>query len=262
MSSQTSVTNETGLASQQQGIKREQSDDGEESTRRVSQRTDENQEDAVTRSMKQLVLEDLQSDDVKVIEKVLEQLRKAMRSGNEGIQEFFFLGGQSSVIAVMRKHQNCHAILMECFNVVTDATCMSEDLQNAFRKVGGIEAVLAAMEKFPNDRNIQFSGLLSLANLCCHNEANAKTLVTDLNGVSAILKSMHIFSNDEDVASAGCLALRNLCCHKVNLIKPIFFYADTFTALAKARDAFKENEKIHDNVTEAIRMYAVWHHDL
>lgn len=130
------------------GLKRDRSDDDEEeSTRRVvSPRTEE-------RSMADILTEDLRSNGEAVLTKALSRLQeinsRQVEEGDQDVEEFFQLGGQSVVVRVMNEHPNCKVIQqhsIEVIGVIGEIAWFDDYAMNsAFGKVKGIQAVLEAI---------------------------------------------------------------------------------------------------------------------
>lgn len=245
-------------------LKHERSnDDEEESTRRVLQRTEKDKDgDEETPSMKKLVLENLQSDNTKILEQALYQIRVNMRAENaaEASKEFYRLGGHSIVVlCVMRKHPTCVGIQEQAIAVIANVAFMGE-FKVVLAEVNAMQAVLEAMNTFQNERLIQYYGLQALINFIDGNDVNARNLAVDAKGVPAILKAMHGFSGDEEIVRKGCSVVSSLCRMK-DLWEPIFD-TDALTALAKARDTHKKNDCIRKYVTKAMKIFSEYSQSL
>lgn len=247
--------------------KRERSDDDEdESIRRVLQRTQANKnnyDEEESRSLKQLVLEDLKSDDETVLENVLENISRALYNGEKAAaqlakiqQDFFILGGHVIVVRLMQDHPYCQGIQEQGIRVITNAIYRNKGLQNAVVKVDGIEATLVAMKWFPNNWYIQRNGLQAFINIIHSDDGNAKSFVLDLKGVPIILGAMVRFSDNDDIAARGCAAVSSLC-RLEELRKPIF-ETNALSVLANARDTFREHSQIEFNVGKAMASFAAY----
>lgn len=168
-------------------IKRERSDEEEETTRCVSPRTD----DTDVFSMNELVLKYLQSNDQVVLYTTLEAIADLLYDGEkvenrtEIREEFFQLGGHASVVPVMKNHLECSRVQVQGISILMNGACMHKSLKEAIGRVGGIQAVLAAMRGHPNNEDISFSGLRAIKNLA-NIKPNAKFFTA--NDISFILE--------------------------------------------------------------------------
>ena len=84
---------------------------------------------------------------------------------------------------------------------------------NAIVRVGGMQAILAAMKKHPKDKNLICHAIIALYNLTLL-EANAELFVSKTDGVSLVLNCMKKFSEDDDIVYEACDLLRRLCTHE------------------------------------------------
>lgn len=72
----------------------------------------------------------------------------------------------------------------------------------------GLEAILRAMQTFPNCRDLQECGCLALGNLCIQN--NNLVIADQAGAVPTIIAAMRLHPTSVAVQSAACEALRNM----------------------------------------------------
>jgi len=148
-------------------VKRERVDN-DEPMRRVSRRMEEANDEESKRTMKQIVLDDLRIDDEEATYEALEQLCDIMyceeeeEKIRETQREFFLLGGHQAVVRVMKENMDSKKIQHNGIAVLVNATYENKKLRTAISYICGIEAVLAAMEWFDWDEDIQKQGLQAL----------------------------------------------------------------------------------------------------
>lgn len=193
-------------------VKRERSDE-EETGRRVSQRT----EDAPT-SIAGLV-KDLKSADEEVLEASIHKLVNLLydeddRETKKRQKLFYQVGGQAKVVDLMNEHADCYAIQKYGISVLRNATYKNQELKVAVAVANGIQAILAAMKKFPSERDIQRYGLRVLFYITTSGSSRkANTLVTKVNDVPFIISQMDHFSDDAAITEWACKLLNNLTLH-------------------------------------------------
>lgn len=136
--------------------------------------------------------------------------------------------------------------------VLSNASYKNPDSSIAVTKVKGIEAILAAMKRYPLDENVQHSGLWCLRHLISTNEANANVLIMKLDGVPMIIETMSSFAESAEIARVACKLLKNLC--RFEKLKKAIFSAKAATALASAIDKHQDHDEIQKFGREAIKL--------
>lgn len=77
-------------------------------------------------------------------------------------------------------------------------------------RIGGIHVVVNAMNKFPQDADLQARCCLALRNLACGLRAN-QWIAGRSQSMEAILRSMERMHADVNIQYQGCIALANIC---------------------------------------------------
>ena len=239
-------------------IKRERSED-KESIRRVAQRTETTQEEVEENAkamMIKMVLEDLRSNDERTLEQALEQIARYLyHEDNEKViekgQAFVQVGGYLAVVWVMKEHPSCKILQINGLWVLNNTTYENALANTAVASVEGIQAILAAMKRFPSDPSIMEFGFAALANIVHENEANANLLVTKLGGIPFLIEQMKNFQTDADVTNDTSDFIRNVSFFE-HLRKPIVD-AKAITVLASIYDHYKHMPDIRKRSCEAMR---------
>ena len=164
-----------------QAAKRDRSSDDDDGTRRVAQRTDNN--DAAV-SIKKLLFKKLQSEDKNVVFNALKSLVDAIKDDDEvkraeNQAEFVKFGGHSLVVVAMKKYTDSRNVLCGCVRVLARATYKNDQVKGHVADVDGIEAIVDAMKKYPEDAGIMDAGFSALMNLSGV-EDNANLMVNEL----------------------------------------------------------------------------------
>jgi hypothetical protein len=112
-------------------------------------------------------------------------------------------GGVRTVVALMRRHPESHAVQVACgvvlsFYILDDAEVMADD--------GCIDAVLGSMRRCREVLVVQQIGCRNLRALCDH-EPNAAAIAR-ADGVATVLEAMRL--DDAAVLEAGMLALAGI----------------------------------------------------
>lgn len=242
-------------------VKRERSEEEEESARRVSQRTTGDESAGGAKSMDELVLKGLRSDDTKVLETVLNDIAdlicdggkdEAVETVNEEAQSAFYqLGGHTLVVGVMEKHLNDSEVQEQGLLLLTVACRLNDSLCNAIVRVGGMQAVLKAMRKHSKDERVILFGLQALYFLTrC--QANADHFVAQLDGISLILKCMKTFQNDERITFEACDLLHGLC--EYDQFHQHLHDKKVASSLTTAYYQYTDNNEIQERAGEAIKL--------
>jgi hypothetical protein len=116
-------------------------------------------------------------------------------------------------------------------------------------EVEGIQAILAAMKRFPTSDEIQYHSLQALINLSS-NGPTAKIMVLETDGVAQVIKAMKKFPDCTETLAEACTLL-SILSEMANLTKPLRD-ANVRTALVAAMDRHKEDESIQKLGGEAM----------
>lgn len=241
---------------------REQNDEEEEEpTRSVKQRTDNTIDTTTPRSMKQVFLSSMRSDDEYILVQGLKDLNTLLLNDdddtfacNQG--EFYTLGGHAVVLNVMAKHPNCSDVQYHGMQLVANAVCRNNDLTVAAFKLNAIQTFLAAMDKYHSDFWIQDCGMAAIVNLLWSDdhclEENVKHLADEQGGISTILSAMERFATVESIAEYGCIIFYTLS--RVKELRKRVFKANVVASIVKARNKYSENELIREYVGNALEV--------
>lgn len=90
-------------------------------------------------------------------------------------------------------------------------------------ELGGIDLVVAAMKRFPDNIQMQDKGCGTLRNMADLG-ANQKAIAS-FGGIDQILQAMDSYKDNESVVANAIGALRNLAfnCNVLNFVKSVFF---------------------------------------
>jgi hypothetical protein len=247
-------------------VKREASEDGQEETRRVAQRTEENQTangtlagpapviDAVA-SINGYVKTISKSDNENVIKDTMIKLADSL-SGEEQRPEkkraFLSVGGPITIVTKLDKYTNNEYIESNGIRVLINATWkdVNNQLRSAIADVDGIEAIVEAMTIHSASSEIQRRGLSALRNISILKE-NAEKLVLEIEIIPMIIQTMTIFSDDVEVTTKACGLLKKLSSYE-KLHKPMVD-AKVVSALARAIEEHENNEDIQHRARKAIK---------
>lgn len=244
--------------------KRERSDNDDDEaempTRRVLQRTDHHsdtpdEEQEKSSNMTSLILTGLRSNDEDVLVKAMDKLKQTLKSKDSIQKEFFLLGGHYAVVSALCDHVDCKAIQESGLFVLANAARGNNNLRMAIPMVNGIEAILAAMNKYPFEENIQTFGAVALCNLTIQHKANAQALVVDHAAIPFLTETIKTFSgialHSAQVVKSACLLLKILC--EFQELKETILKAKAPSALMMAFDEH-EDHTVRQRAQRAIRL--------
>jgi hypothetical protein len=249
--------------------------DDEVHTRRVVQRMEEVDDildlatklpnDISEETMIKIVLEDLRNNDVRTLEHAMFRLTKYLRYENDDDklavkqEAFFQVGGHAAVVSAMREHPNCEMLQTHCIFILLTATYSNVLIRTSVAKVKGIQAIVAAMEKFPCDKVVICDGFGALRNIVFEHESNANMLVSKLGKILFCVERMKEFQHDAEVTKNACELMWNLS-HFEHLRTPIV-NANAVSALVAAIDGHKDNPDIQEDAREAVMMLLMQNSD-
>jgi hypothetical protein len=245
-------------------VKRERSDD-EEETRRVAQRTNEVEEDSdetaggglEAATMDEFLLKGLLSNNEDALFETLKKIDKLLydqdeeKAQNEAENDFFHLGGHTLVAKVMNTHLECLEIQRLGVRVLANACCDKACVQKFITRAGGMQAILAAIRRHKNDANLILNAIIALHNLTMLEE-NAVLFVTKTNGVSLVLDCIKSFSDKGGIVSEACDLLESLC--EYEQLRNKLDKAKVGTSLMAAYDNNEDNEEIRKLAKGAITL--------
>jgi hypothetical protein len=247
-------------------VKREGSEDGQEETRRVAQRTEENQTangtlagpapviDAVA-SINGYVKTISKSDNENVIKDTMIKLADSLSEEDQRPEKkraFLSVGGPITIVTKLDKYTNNEYIESNGIRVLINATWkdVNNQLRSAIADVDGIEAIVEAMTIHSASSEIQRRGLSALRNISILKE-NAEKLVLEIEIIPMIIQTMTIFSDDVEVTTKACGLLKKLSSYE-KLHKPMVD-AKVVSALARAIEEHENNEDIQHRARKAIK---------
>jgi hypothetical protein len=109
-------------------------------------------------------------------------------------------------------------------------------------KVEGIHATLAAMEKFPQEKDVIDNGFGALCNIVSGRETNADILVKKIHAIPFLVGRMAEFKHDEGVMMRACWILNKVCCF--HQLRETIVDAKGISALASAIESHRDNHAI------------------
>ena len=157
------------------------------------------------------------------------------------------------MVPILQKHVGYVEVHETGMQVLTYACCWRNDCikQLAFVRVGGIQAILAAMEKHPNKRDVIYHALRALYILTSL-DTNAELFVMKTNGVSLGVEGMKQFSDDDKIVHEACDLLHILCKHEH--LRSKLDNESVGTSLMMAFESNKENRKIRKIAKDSMTM--------
>jgi hypothetical protein len=199
------------------------------------------------RSVKQIVVEDLRSDDEGTLVRALCDLWLVhLDYERDDIQEmqgeFFNHGGHLAVSWIMEKHPDCRRIQRYGIGAVLRASYRNIKNKEFLGKTRAIHVVYAAMQRFPQDTSIIRNGFKAINNLTYQCESNSEILVEELDALPFLVKQMSSKVNDVKSIKLACAMLRNIS--KFPQFRPRVIRAKAVSALGRA----VENHEIDDQI--------------
>jgi hypothetical protein len=157
-----------------------------------------------------LIVVDLWSDDMKVVEEALKQVANLFGQENCSKENAAIIqraGGLSTIVGTMRRWYNVPDVQVEGCVALGNATIDSKDSRLA-KEAGALEAIVCAMTNYPKNRDVQSGGCFALGNLCTNAKEHGEHLVNALQGHDVILAAMKEFPNDAELHVWTCYALK------------------------------------------------------
>lgn len=259
------TSTDTATVSPSQHEKRDRSN-GEESTRRVSQRTNRqgrpssggvDNMGAVEESIRQIVVTNLWGTQEEVKTGMI-QLSEDTNDIDEAkhtlLQKLFLAhGGHLAVIKAMGSHVNCHVVQEYGIMVLVSASYKNVEMKKAIAAVGGAEAILSAMGHFPTHRPIAFSGLKALSNLCVH-PGNVTRFVNVVGGLPIIMDMLVRYKADAETVLWASRLIYKLC--TVEELRKEIYAAKIMSALCSAMETHSMNVFVRQSCNGSIKLLA------
>ena len=223
----------------------------------VSAITEAEAKEIAEASMVKIVLEDLRSSSVRTLELAMKKLGQYLYGdGVEDVKDkqraFYRVGGHVVVMRAMEEHPKRKILQVTGVGILMNASYKNHEIQTAVAKVKGIQAILAVMRTFPQEKVVIWSGFEALRNIVCAHEANSDFLVLKLGGIPFLIGRMQEFLNDTDVMENACWMLKNLSCFE-QLRDPIA-NAKAVTTLGTAIEKHRDNPGIRKAAREALKL--------
>lgn len=137
-----------------------------------------------------LLLKDIQNQDSHTVRNALQTLQQQLIEGEKSLNcdKIARVGGPLIIIKAMEHHEE-----LDISNLGLWALGhLSQDskLSNLIIKNGGIEAIVLAMTRFPQDTFLQHYGCVALRTILEHDPKQGGTAIIAKGGIHAILKAM------------------------------------------------------------------------
>lgn len=207
------TTEGTNPVSSPTGVKRERSDDKEE-TRRVLQRTDDDEfsswtaSNDITKHVKNIAC----SNEKEEIIESMDELKASFRGENQLLERqqlFVRVGGTVTIVAAMEKYPGCRRLQQEGIAVLINISRLNKELQSIVADVGGIHAIVMAMKRFPTAQEIQRLSIIALHHSSFHIQ-NKLITILEAYGFDDAVGAMNKFPACMDILKFGCQLLFNL----------------------------------------------------
>jgi hypothetical protein len=156
-----------------------------------------------------LVLVDLQSNDSIVVADAIKKLAKSTQMKPDKFREAYQSGAILAIIVSMRKWPNDKSIQADCCRFAANMMFHVQDAGKSVAILGGVEAILAAMKRYPDSPIIQDVGVLVCGNFfgACNYDKCRKTMerfIKELDGNEAVLHAMRAFPTNVYLQRRGC----------------------------------------------------------
>jgi hypothetical protein len=210
------------------------------------------------RSVKQIIVEDLRSDDEGTLVKALDDLWSVhLDPDRDDIQEmqdeFIDCGGHLAVSWIMEKHPDCKEI--QRYGICVVGRAAWEDTKNIrmlFGKTKCIHAIYSTMQRFQQDTDILRTGFGALHCLTFEEEPNCKILVEELDALPFLVERMSSTVNGVTGILWACAILRNIS--KFPQLRPRVIRAKVVSALGHAMENHETNEIIQEYSKQALKL--------
>jgi len=211
-------------------------------------------------SLKKLITEDLWSDNASTVEHSLRKLSAILGKDARSRTMIFKAGGHLAIVQAMKKHrknaavqgEGCRALGIAAEEMVNNGSDKRPN-ENAIAMVGGMDAVLYAMQQFKQEEQIQDFGCGALQNLTGLRE-NAQQLC-DRDGLNVVLGAMRAFPHSRLVQESGCWTIVNLCLRKEN--KHRIEKAKCFSTVAAILDNHPRADQVKIAAQEALQQLLI-----
>lgn len=174
--------------------------------------------------MEKLLMEDLFSHDDIVVGKALIKIGEMFWTQQEYPVEKMnrnkapTIGAHFAILQVMRKWNENEDILSKCCNclgnILLNRNNECESMAGAILSLGGLEMIVNALKRFPQDIDLYINGGFALTNLFFYKtvciQPFKKQFVQEYGGVSLMIEKMKWYPNDAEIQEVGCALLQRL----------------------------------------------------
>lgn len=164
-----------------------------------------------------LLLEDLQGHDASVVTKGLTRLANLFMISLQFRQEAYESGAAGILLVVMKTWRFHSDIQQEACRCWQNLALQYPEAVRSFARVGALEAVLTALQQFPNILQVQKNGFAAINNcLAVHEEPNivaplARHFVNNLRGLELVTRTMEDCPDEAKLQKRCCGILFSLC---------------------------------------------------
>ena len=206
--------------------------------------------------MQEIIHQDLDSTDTDVAVKAMKDLGDILSAFSDNMlperQDYLFLlGGQALIVGAMRHvHPNLKAF--QCAGSRALMYAAHENAEGKYRvaAVGGFYAILAAMEKYHSDADIQTAGIEALCTLLDSCEANVDLFVADNDGIPFLLQRMESFPNNIELIKGACDLLATVSLY--DKFQETLLDANAGSTLMHAFEHYYDNRTIRKSASIAL----------
>jgi hypothetical protein len=180
--------------------------------------------------IQELIMVELQKDDDDAVVRALCRMMSLTECENEGdfgwrdqVEEFFVSGAFPVILLTMRKWSMDKVVQDCCCGLLARLMGVSEEYDCMVVKLGGVEAVLTALQAFPESSRVAVSVFTMIRNLfaCLDLErvpypvlSASRRFVKELNGLEMVKDAMTIFAGDVEIQARCCELLLSLAHQK------------------------------------------------
>lgn len=241
------------------GVKRERSEDEDQETRRVSQRTESNNnanndEDIKTATFNCVNTINTSTDTAIIIENMNNIFPHGILRDNiisERQKIFIRVGGPLSVVTAMNRFPSNPNVQGSGIFTLWRAMSSCDEAISVVFDVDGAQAILSAMRRFHATKRVQLYGLAAFCRLCANNAPFGNQLVQTLDALPLVTKAVKKFADDAKVCKMGCILFWLLT--KVETLKQPMIQAKVASVLSAAIEGHLDNSDIQTFARRAMK---------
>jgi hypothetical protein len=210
------------------------------------------------RTVRQIIVDDLRSDDETTLVKALKDLWSVhlsfKRDDFQEVQdEFIKYGGHLAVSWIMEKHPNYKEIQRHGICVVVRASYWNiKNIRKLLGETRCIRAICSAMRRFHQDKIILRNGFGVLSNLTYHCESNCKILVEELDALPFLVEGIESLPNDVYATKYFCGTFLNISI--LPQLRRRAVNAKALSGLAHAMENHGEHDTIPNLAKQAFKL--------